>query len=197
MSFTSYNLAGPDPNPMSIKEVDALKGLLKAVPFPKPRTVIQVGAERGCSTLALLEACPDTFIFSIDVGERPEERANLEKALLNPSRVVRGLGRSQAIGAYWPYFWEADLLFIDGDHRYVGVHEDIKRWAPIVKFGGLLALHDYIPPHKRAPSIVGRVWEAVEDHRNGGALEGWDEVLQVDRLIAFRHGIKAGGQDEN
>jgi predicted O-methyltransferase YrrM len=188
-NFMSYSLAGPDPNPMSVPEVDALKELVRAVPFPLPRTIIQVGAERGCSTLAILEACPDSFIFSIDVGERPEERANLERAGLPASRVVRGLGRSQAIGLHWPFAWEADLLLIDGDHRYDGVWHDIQVWSPVVKFGGTLVLHDYIPPDQRAPTIVGRVWEAVEDHKKTGLLTDWIEVLRVDRLVAFRHGI--------
>ena len=36
-----------------------------------------------------------------------------------------------------------DLVFIDGDHRYESVREDIRAWRPKVRPGGLLAGHDY------------------------------------------------------
>lgn len=36
-----------------------------------------------------------------------------------------------------------DFVFIDGDHRYECVLEDINAWLPKVKSGGVLAGHDY------------------------------------------------------
>ena len=36
----------------------------------------------------------------------------------------------------------ADLVFIDGDHRYTGVYHDISKWWPKVKTGGFLCGHD-------------------------------------------------------
>ena len=36
-----------------------------------------------------------------------------------------------------------DLVFIDGDHSYGAVKADIEAWWPKVKFGGVLAGHDY------------------------------------------------------
>jgi predicted O-methyltransferase YrrM len=35
-----------------------------------------------------------------------------------------------------------DLVFIDGDHRYSAVAEDIKRWWPKVKLGGIMCGDD-------------------------------------------------------
>jgi len=35
-----------------------------------------------------------------------------------------------------------DFVFIDGDHRYVGVKQDIDLWFPKVKVGGILSGHD-------------------------------------------------------
>ena len=181
----AIDLAGPDPKPMSIVEVETLQEIIKSIDH-SPLVVIQVGAERGVSTMAILEARPDAFIFSIDIGERPEELANVNFNELNlePAKVVRGLGRSQEIGLYWPLGWEADLVFIDGDHRYDGVHADIQIWSKSVKLDGMLLLHDYIHPRDRGPQIIGRVWEAVEDQRMN-ALGLFNEVLQVDRLIGF------------
>lgn len=35
-----------------------------------------------------------------------------------------------------------DMVYIDGDHSYLAVSEDIKAWLPKVKIGGVLAGHD-------------------------------------------------------
>lgn len=173
----SYDLAGPDPNPMTKREVTGLKQLCSEL--QRSPVIIQVGAERGCSTLAMLEARPDSFILSIDYGERPEEFSNLKKAGLEWRRVVRALGRSQEIGLYFP--WDCDLLYIDGDHRRPGIDQDIERWYPKVKSGGIIAFHDYIIDPQ--PPIQGRVADAVDAWLKTTSIE---EILWVGRLKAFR-----------
>lgn len=35
-----------------------------------------------------------------------------------------------------------DFLFIDGDHAYEGVKADFEMYSPLVRKGGLVALHD-------------------------------------------------------
>jgi predicted O-methyltransferase YrrM len=181
MVLTSYDLGGPDPRPMSHGEIDTLKMLCRDLP-PNP-VIVQIGAERGCSTLAILEERPDAFIFSIDVGERPEETQNVKDGHQDHRRVVRGLGRSQNIGKFWPETWTADLVFIDGDHRYEGVLNDILEWTRVVRNNGYLVLHDFIHPDHRAPSIVGRVYEAVME---SGLFENFRTCVEYQRLIAFR-----------
>lgn len=36
-----------------------------------------------------------------------------------------------------------DLVFIDGDHSYEAVQEDIEVWLPCIRPGGVIAGHDY------------------------------------------------------
>lgn len=38
---------------------------------------------------------------------------------------------------------EIDLLFIDGDHSYQGVRENLLDYGPKIKSGGLLVMHDF------------------------------------------------------
>lgn len=180
--FTSYNLAGVDPNPMTVAEVDALKSIMHSLPINP--VVIQIGAERGCSTLAMLEERHDTFIFSIDIGERPEERANLTRAQLNVERVVRGLGKSKEIGFAWPDYWTCDLLFIDGDHRRPAIDNDIIYWTPALKYYGYLVFHDYIP--NPPAHIHGRVAEAVDQWYSDVGNEDYEKVSLVNRLLVYR-----------
>lgn len=39
-----------------------------------------------------------------------------------------------------------DFLFIDADHTYAGVKNDLKNWFPKIKIGGIIAGHDYMEP---------------------------------------------------
>ena len=169
MSLTSYDLCGPNPNPMTVAEVDALKSLLDPRVIIEHPVFIQIGAERGVSTIAMLEARYDAFIFSIDIGECPGEAENLRKANMDYRKVVRVLGKSWDIAQYWPY--PCDFLFIDGDHSEEGVKRDIIGWLPVVKKGGIVAFHDYIP-EPIPPEIKGRVVYAVDSlmEKFGSAL---------------------------
>lgn len=178
--LTAHDLAGPDPNPMSHAEVNALKQLMDEWLSEVP-TIIQIGAERGCSTVAMLEARPLAFILSIDMGPRPEEKNNLVKAGLDPRKAVRALGRSQDIGFYWPLHWDCEMLFIDGDHRYEGVKGDIAQWIEKVQHNGLIVFHDYIEDPQ--PPIKGRVARAVDEWISRDPRK---QVLRCERLIAFQ-----------
>jgi len=51
-----------------------------------------------------------------------------------------------------------DMLFIDGDHTYEGVKADFELYAPLVRPGGIIGLHD-ICHHPGMPFIeVDRYW---------------------------------------
>jgi len=180
MTLTSYDLAGEDPNPMTKAEVTALKHLTRSITSHNP-VIIQIGAERGCSTLAILEERPDAFIFSIDIGVAQGETDHLIEAGLDTRRVVRGLGKSQDIGAFWPMHWGCHMLLIDGDHRRPGIDDDLWGWCNKVYIGGVIALHDYIP--NPPEHIKGRVAEAVDHWLEFHKCE---TILRENRLIAFR-----------
>ena len=66
-----------------------------------------------------------------------------------------------------------DLVYIDGNHSYAAVVEDIKAWRPKVKPGGILAGHDYVAPNE----VYGVKW-AVDQF---AAAAGLELVLVPDR----------------
>lgn len=61
-----------------------------------------------------------------------------------------------------------DFVFIDADHTYGGVVEDIKAWAPKVREGGALMGHD--ASHENFPGVTQAInellpgWELRDDH---------------------------------
>ena len=70
-----------------------------------------------------------------------------------------------------------DLVFIDGDHSYDACKADIAAWAPFVKPGGVMALHDF---GSRADGVTRAIFEAI---RAGQFIE----ILGVaNTLIAFK-----------
>ena len=177
--FSSYDLAGPDPNPMTKGEVEVLKELVNSV-FPERMIIIiNIGAERGTSTLAMLEERPNAAIFSIDVNPCEAELENIRKAGLDPTSVMRLLGRSQDIGRAWPF--EIDFIWVDGDHRYEAVRDDFLIWFPRLISGGIIAFHDYFDgePPAHNPSGAGR---AVRECLMGD----YELVASYERIRAFR-----------
>lgn len=173
--FTSFDLAGDDPNPMTVDEVNTLKELVRRL---RPNIIVNIGAERGTSTLAMLEEQPFAVIFSIDVAPCEVEFENVKKAGLDPKRVIRILGRSQDVGHAFPI--KADMIWVDGDHSYEGVKGDIGAWTRRVRSGGVLAFHDYFEdePPVHNPSGAGKaIRETIhKTHRL---------VASVDRLRAY------------
>lgn len=179
--ISSYDLCGPDPTPVECDEVTAIKELTRMLPINP--VVINIGAERGISTLAILEERPDVSIFSVDIGICEGETNNIIAAGLDRGRVVRILGRSQDVDT--SDFPKVDMVFVDGDHSYLGVKGDILNWFHLIKPGGIAAFHDYIPEPIPA-HIHGRAAYAIDEWRNSFSTEKCQFIMQVRRLIAFR-----------
>lgn len=60
-----------------------------------------------------------------------------------------------------------DFIFIDGDHSYEGLKGDWESWSPLVKSGGMIALHDSVDSGE--PHMVG-----------AGSLRYTREVISKD-----------------
>jgi hypothetical protein len=80
-----------------------------------------------------------------------------------------------------------DFLFIDGDHSLAGVASDFAMYAPMVRPGGLVALHDIIPDHRSRYGIA----TACD---TGGVPIFWNE-LTARGDFAARELVEDGGQD--
>lgn len=67
-----------------------------------------------------------------------------------------------AAAAHAPY----DLLFIDAGHRYDDVRGDLRDYVPLVRDGGLIALHDAVKRPTYEEEI--EVWRVVADLKAAG-----------------------------
>jgi hypothetical protein len=153
---------------------------------------VEIGCLDGFSTVHILEYSKLDLLVSIDpiIPDSMESSliGNLERLHANVApygtRHCFVRDYSHAVRT-WLDFGDVhpfvsmqgglDFLFIDGDHNYAAVKQDFKDWAPLVKPGGLLAIHDSRmgrneganfhpgPSQVAAESIYGRPeqWEVV------------------------------------
>jgi predicted O-methyltransferase YrrM len=141
-----------------------------------PVVIINIGANIGTSTAAMLEANPEAFVFSVDLKAWPEERENLAACGLDAARVVRLLGDSSKIGRYFPY--QVDMVFVDGGHDNDAVRGDIAAWLP--KCRGIMAFHDYHHPRYAAKP------NAHLDQIVDEAMAEWERIGEARYLVGFK-----------
>lgn len=135
----------------------------------RPRFGVEVGCYRGETSAKLLAAFPHLQLVMVDQwkGDLPdddpyrltgdgvskltqaEQDANKAAATAAVSsfvnrRTILNLASKKASQRVSGRTF--DFVFIDGNHSYESVAEDIAAWWPLVKGGGLLAGHDYNHP---------------------------------------------------
>ena len=133
----------------------SLLDLLRDIPNPK---VAEIGVFEGYTSATLLDRRPDLHLTMIDpwrtypgkdlIGIQDQaffERAHaiaLRRTAPHRSRtdIVRLPGHEASKVKPNGYY---DLVFIDADHTYEAVKQDILDWWPKVKVGGRLCGHDF------------------------------------------------------
>jgi predicted O-methyltransferase YrrM len=57
-----------------------------------------------------------------------------------------------------------DFLFIDGDHTYSGIQQDFQMYGPLVRSGGIVALHDIRTYDQTTKCEVEKFWNEIRQH---------------------------------
>jgi predicted O-methyltransferase YrrM len=150
------------------------------------KVIVEVGSYKGRSTRALADNCPGVVyavdpwdgIYVFDSGrECPIETRQWEVFARN---MVDHLDLGKVV-ALKHQFKDAlavlptgvDLVFLDGDHRYESVVQDIAWGSGLLRPGGILSGHDYAhaewPGVKRAvdlafsdTQVVDSIWWRVQ-----------------------------------
>ncbi len=184
---------------LSVDEAIELYELARSLPHERP-VVVEVGSWQGRSSVCLARglhgkiaprlACIDPFdasgddasagdydarARSLDASLRATFESNLRAA--GVARIVDVLqGRSHEHAAAWRQ--PVDLVFLDGDHAHDAVTQDLRDWAPKVRAGGYLAVHDVVHPVHDGPR------RAVDELVRGDPA--WVDVRTVDSMFVAR-----------
>jgi hypothetical protein len=125
---------------------------------------VELGVYEGGTSAALLKALPDLHLIMIDPWCEwgPDSSYHRDPKMGKNDNKQWAAHRAEAISAVDPYRertqiiqatgdlacfmfepGQLDFVFIDANHRYDEVRQDIDEWLLKIKPGGLLCGHDY------------------------------------------------------
>ena len=76
-----------------------------------------------------------------------------------------------------------DFVFIDADHKYASVCEDIREWSKKVRIGGIVSGHDYYKTRGENLGVINAVDEYVAEH--GYVLHLTNQIENDDIYLAM------------
>lgn len=146
---------------------------LDKVAAANPKRVLEIGGRRGGSSFLFSLAAPEATIVSMDLDYGRRRLNRLQKLCKGrsiefwqgDSHSAKTAERVQA----WAGSDGIDVLFIDGDHTYDGAKADFCTYLPMVKQGGIVALHDIQPDFRSRFNVPTLRWA-------GGVPELWNDV---------------------
>lgn len=172
-----YRKIRPDQDP------DELTQLVRRVQARAPRVIVDIGTRHGGTLFSWIRSNPQAeLVISIDLPDgAPPERHRLFQRFVSdrPQTRLVCLSADSHAAATVATVRELlagrriDLLFLDGDHRFDGLRQDYELYMPLMRPGGMVAIHDICavqPSHD-----VARFWQTVRVHHR------YDEITSHAR----------------
>lgn len=121
---------------------------------------VELGVDKGILFRMLLEGVPSLRLTGVDVfPDRERSRRAFVTASDYADRAeLLAMSTNEAAGIVPD--GSQDFVFIDADHSYDAVKQDIAAWLPKVKAGGWIGGHDFHP--RKFPGVVNAVREAFQ-----------------------------------
>lgn len=151
----------PRMSTMELNNTNTVRGLYDIIKqFFKPHfKMVEVGSFEGVSTV-LFSQCVDT-VYSVDcydykvpeTGRIPEHDQTFleaERLFVSRTKDIKNIIkiRKKSVDAAQDFADRSlDAVYIDAEHDEESVREDIKVWRKKIKFGGVLAGHDFYLPY--------------------------------------------------
>jgi hypothetical protein len=117
-----------------------------ATKVPPARLTLDIGIASGGQTKFLRDYWSSEKTIVVDIGQHPVfpqwERIKRD---LNSELILEIIGDSHAEETrtrLLPFARQVDFAFVDGDHSYRGLRQDIFLTKELLKLGGHMALHD-------------------------------------------------------
>lgn len=155
------------------------------------RRGVEIGVGGGRSALIYHGGIPDLHLVGIDsypAGvQRNERRQKRYYAKAKERYDERGfeLIKKASLEVVDDFEDESvDFVHIDGDHTFDFVMQDIIRWAPKVRKGGLVLCHDYCPTKR------GGIVKAIDAYVYCHRIEPWYMTRDCNPTAFWERGIE-------
>ena len=153
----------------------------------KDLVIVEVGVATGSNSVLMLENLDIKKIYLVDPYVEYMENG----VLVNPEHITKDKDLKKYKQIVWVKKFSVDavkdfkdksvnFVYIDANHQYEFVKEDIEVWLPKVKKGGILGGHDY-----NEAGVKQAVNERFKKF-NSGNINWWD--YKDEDKIMFRSG---------
>lgn len=170
-------IAGPPP----LQNLIELDELLQLVEQLQPQRSLEIGVHLG-GTAYQWAARTSDLLYLIDLEHKgyPYSWPGCRAVFIDygPSQSPACVDRAREWAPY-------DFIFVDGDHHYDKVRADVENFWPLLRDGGIMALHDINVGRSDVPPNIHRLTgEAVaDDMPDAGPRRLWAEL---DRDVPVR-----------
>lgn len=121
----------------------------------------ELGVQKGILFEMLLDGCPDLRrLIGVDIFVDDHHHLKCEQAVERSGGRASIMKMTTREASTLLPDGTLDFVFIDADHSYQAVKDDIACWAPKVKAGGWVGGHDY---NRKFPGVVQAVREVAGD----------------------------------
>ena len=111
--------------------------------------VVEIGVWHGVTTSVLRRAmAPSGTLYAVDPYPAGRLGVNLQEPIAKRHVARNSTGKVEWVrgtgdgAAQMLSHLKPELVFIDGDHTYVGAKRDWDAWSPLMPKGGVIAMHD-------------------------------------------------------
>ena len=125
----------------------------------RPLKCVEIGSHRGESALVISSFPFINKLTCVDIHEYPELKERLKEKI--DANTVDFIQASSIEYADTVENNSIDFVYIDAEHDYDSVKQDLSVWFPKVKIGGFLAGHDY--NKEQFPGLVKAVCDFQKD----------------------------------
>jgi cephalosporin hydroxylase len=168
---------------------DELRQVIELAGSVRPSVIVEIGCYKGGTLYAWKQLCQRVYGITLLQDEKYDRGGT--QIIEHHGAVVLHGNSHEPPSRQWLQSelggTSVDVLVIDADHRFEAVKEDIITYAPLVRPGGLILMHDVLLRYPKFPDRefqVWRLWEQLQPHCDSsvaGSQVGWG-------VIRVRHG---------
>lgn len=157
----------------------------------EPKTYVEVGVYKGANACRVRKMWSNTEMFLVDPwmayyaqqNQSAHDKHYAETCeKFKDDKLTKIIRKPSVEGAKEFYPNQLDIVFIDGNHKYQPVLDDIEAWYPLVRPGGVLCGHDYSPDHPEVSKAVKEVFEDRHTFNGKGGGDIWFHIKDDIRV---------------